>query len=69
MPYFVSTFVGIVAGILLIGGVIYFAVRPEMRPKRRKSLLAKPSGEPHDLGGGPPGDSWLAGSGDTGHGS
>ena len=71
MPEFVLTLLGIVAGIGVIGGAVYLAVQPELRPKRRKSWLAKPSGEPNDLGSigrevGPSGGSWDSGGGHSG---
>jgi len=50
MPEFVLTLLGIVGGLLVIAGALYLAVRPEFQPKRRKSWLAKPSGEPHSAG-------------------
>jgi hypothetical protein len=56
MPEFVLTLLGIVGGALVIAGALYLAVRPELRPKRRKSWLARPSGEPHGPGGFSPGD-------------
>jgi hypothetical protein len=56
MPEFVLTLLGIVGGLLVIAGALYLAVRPEFQPKRRKSWLAKPSGEPHSAGGISPGD-------------
>ena len=50
MPEFVLTLLGIVGGLIIIAGALYLAVRPEFQPKRRKSWLAKPSGEPHNAG-------------------
>jgi hypothetical protein len=59
MADFVLAFLGIVGGLLAIGGALYFAVRPEFRPKPRRSWLAKPSGEPHT-----PGIATMGSSGD-----
>jgi hypothetical protein len=67
MPDFVLTLLGVVGGLLVIAGAIYFAVQPEFRPKRRKSWLAKPSDQPLSAV-----DSsdvrWMTGSGDGGSG-
>jgi len=70
MPEFLLTLLGIVGGLVVIAGALYLAVRPEFQPKRRKSWLAKPSGEPHSassIGGvGDSAGSWDSGGGHSG---
>ena len=50
MPGWLLMVLGVVAGLLLIGGVIWFSFRSEGRQRRGKSWLAKRSGRDGGMG-------------------
>ena len=50
MPEWLLMVLGVVAGLLIIGGVIGFTFRSEGRQRRGKSWLAKPSGRDGGMG-------------------
>jgi hypothetical protein len=48
MPEWLLILLGVVAGLLVVGSVIRFSFISEVRRRKRKSWLAKPSGNPHE---------------------
>jgi hypothetical protein len=44
MPEWLEIPIGILAGLALVAGLLVLAIMPDLRPRRRKSWLANPSG-------------------------
>jgi hypothetical protein len=44
MPEWLEIPIGILAGLALVAGLFVLAIVPDLRPRRRKSWLANPSG-------------------------
>ena len=44
MPEWLEIPIGILAGLTVVAGLLVLAIVPDLRPRRRKSWLANPSG-------------------------
>jgi hypothetical protein len=48
MPTWLLFVLGVAAGLAVLAGIVVLVIRAESRPKRNKSWLAPPSGDPTD---------------------
>jgi hypothetical protein len=49
MPQWLSILIGILVGVAVVCGTIFFAIRPYVQAKPPKSLLADPTEGPQDF--------------------